>query len=319
MPTDYSKDDYNKTVDLLTGYGARIAKFNQGEFQTKAISKSGQTVTHYNNKSLGGGYCAGVSLDWVRRALLGGQKASNADYLSYKYGLLASEKSSDELKQKSYQNVYRMANAWQSSNSLSFTSKSNEPFRLEQSSWKDAARGLDTNFDKTREMNQRGKSDKPFSKLILIGSKMETYKDATAMRNDLFKGKEFRAGAGEAIQIGFNGASGHAVAVWRRRQASEQKDSFYFFDPNYGVFSYDMNGLEKALRMLFWYMDGDTPSYNNCSLKENPRMNFKHYGPEHRMDAFVRKDVVPVKSVNVEKVILPRNLTKEQHLTRNFK
>jgi hypothetical protein len=73
------------------------------------------------------------------------------------------------------------------------------------------------------------------------------------------------------------------VAIWQRRNSKEANDSFYFFDPNYGVYSYKFlsgkPGLKSALQYLFFRDKDDTPKYANCTSAQNQEMSYMRFGP----------------------------------------
>jgi hypothetical protein len=80
--------------------------------------------------------------------------------------------------------------------------------------------------------------------------------------------------------------AGHAVALYRQNNGN-----FYFLDPNYGVFDYNRQGAEFALRYLFaglptnvttTHADGSRttelktfgPIYGECGQQVTNRMSY---------------------------------------------
>jgi hypothetical protein len=70
-----------------------------------------------------------------------------------------------------------------------------------------------------------------------------------------------------AAKFGFSrpGASGHAVAVWRKGKATDTNDAFWILDPNLGVFAANQDGMLYMLQVLFWYDADRTPFYKTCA------------------------------------------------------
>src|SRR5688572_17623819 len=94
---NYREIGHDEMFAKLGGFGANIEKhklgsdikvipepreFRQTKFKTNA-------ETHKGDRSIGitanNGYCAGVTLEWIRRALLGGAKHHDASYLTFGY------------------------------------------------------------------------------------------------------------------------------------------------------------------------------------------------------------------------------------------
>jgi hypothetical protein len=60
--------DSNSVPDRLRNLGSQIGAMNQSNFREKLavpVGKSAVDRSVYMNKALGGGYCAGVCLDWI--------------------------------------------------------------------------------------------------------------------------------------------------------------------------------------------------------------------------------------------------------------
>src|SRR4029453_19549723 len=74
MPQDYSKWSYDRILKLLDNNSTKSGTFNQSSFKTDIGQRvqGGQVLTRsqIGGKSLGGGFCAGVCMDWARRILL---------------------------------------------------------------------------------------------------------------------------------------------------------------------------------------------------------------------------------------------------------
>jgi hypothetical protein len=68
------------------------------------------------------------------------------------------------------------------------------------------------------------------------------------------------------------------VAVWQRKDSVHDPDSFYLFDPNFGVFSYSKEGLQKAFEMLFSMADGNTPRYASDASADAQEMDYVIFG-----------------------------------------
>ena len=79
--------------------------------------------------------------------------------------------------------------------------------------------------------------------------------------------------------VGFSEKSAHSVAIWRRRESQDANDAFYFFDPNYGVYSYNKTGLKRTLQYLFWRDADGTPKYANCTRATDQMMSYMTFGP----------------------------------------
>src|SRR5271168_2217792 len=90
MP-DYSQAPLKNDVPkLLKEWGSPIGDFHQGSFRTEiGKSTTGAVIDKslYLNKPLGGGFCNGVCLDWIRRILLSRPERDEA-YLTYAYQTL---------------------------------------------------------------------------------------------------------------------------------------------------------------------------------------------------------------------------------------
>src|SRR6185503_15453637 len=138
MP-NYSMDngsDKDKVPDLLKGFGSAVGEFSQGEFRTRyavPVGRSPIDKSNYRAQGLGGGYCAGVCLDWIRRVLLS-RPERDERYLTYQYANLKSgrrtfdskdtKRSTEASAARSRQNVQVQADAYALSNSLSWYKES---------------------------------------------------------------------------------------------------------------------------------------------------------------------------------------------------
>lgn len=313
--SDYKAMSYQQIADLLEGYGSRIGAFNQTTFRTDIGQRvSGtQTLTKatFGGKSLGGGYCAGVCLDWARRVLL---SAPNRDASALSYGydkMKAGEGTKDvrtlaQSKDRAFSTVGRMASAWGAHNDMNWTSTggSTDPYELTPQTWTDTAKTLDTRFDASRKDDQRGVSTKRFSSVTMVASKTAIYNSAGSWMASLLGGG---LRAGSVSKLGFNGPSGkgHAVAVWQRKNTVTDPDSFYFFDPNFGVFAYPQAKLQSALQILFWKDAEDTPRYDECTSASAPEMDYIIFGPPHLVSAQPGHAVIAVPSVTAQAVTKP--------------
>lgn len=295
MP-NYSTKTYNEIAGLLTAQGSRVGTFNQGTFSGTLGVKTSSTGTQTTNtgvggRSLGGGLCAGVCLDWIRRVLLG-RPDRDASSLTYKYETLQAGGTTDQ-HNRAFDNTGRMAQAWYQSNDMSWTkpggASASTPFTVSGSEWSATADVLDRSFDQQRRDAGRHTSSKHFSSLTMTSSSLATYSRASLWMGAIMGGNSgtCQIPIGQATYLGFSrpSSSGHAVAVWRRRDNTSQGDSFYFFDPNFGVFSYNANGLQVALQILFWMDSSDTPYYNTCASSSAQSVKIMMFGPGNRVDA----------------------------------
>jgi hypothetical protein len=243
MP-DYSKDTRDKACARLKSWGALVGAFNQTKFRTELGTKP---VTTISGQSLGNGYCMGVGLDWIRRVL---QSKADRDpnYLTYSYDALVKkedmkDRTLQQLKDRTENTSLRMAHAYYRQNEEIIWKgpKGGETKSVPTDEWKKVASDLDSDFDETRGKSGRTKTKKRFGKLDLVESK-----------------------------------SNRALA---RRNSPTQSDSYYLFDPNFGVFSYNEENLETALQYLFWRDAEDTPYYADCSSLEKQEMIYMVFGP----------------------------------------
>jgi hypothetical protein len=293
MP-DYSAMTYQQKSSALAALGSRIGAFNQGSFRTDVGVRNRQFQSSIGGSSMAGGYCAGVCLDWIRRVLLSGANAQQGR-LTYHYDSLiaggaAGSKSTAVGKDHSFATVGRMGQAWHRSGQTSWTrpgdSAADAPYTLPDANWKTTARALDTSFDSSRTADRRDPSSKHFADLSVIASRMADYSNSGQWLNAVIDAIP----AGNAAKFGSSRsatATGHAVAIWRRRQNLEQNDSFYLFDPNYGVFAYSADGLRSALRIMFARTGGDAPIYESCGPaagSTGQNVEYTVFDPANRAD-----------------------------------
>lgn len=312
---DYKAMSYQQIADLLEGYGSRIGAFNQTTFRTdigqRVAGTQILTKASFGGKSLGGGYCAGVCLDWARRVLLSkpnrGASALTYGYDKMKAGQGTKEgRTFEQSKDRAFSTVGRMASAWDAGNDMNWTRPggSTDPHQLTSQTWTDTAKTLDTRFDASRKDDKRDPSEKRFSSVTLLVSKSATYTSAGSWMGSLMAGG---LRAGSVSKLGFNGPTGkgHAVAVWQRKTSVTDPDSFYFFDPNFGVFAYPQSKLQNALQVLFWKDAEDTPRYDECTSATAPEMDYIVFGPPHLVSAQPGHAVIAVQSVTVQAVSQP--------------
>jgi hypothetical protein len=71
------------------------------------------------------------------------------------------------------------------------------------------------------------------------------------------------------------------VAVWQRKEKTIDRDSFYFFDPNFGVYSYDLGGFTEAIKILFWRrnLPPHVPYYATCAHSKAMDFSYVIFGP----------------------------------------
>jgi hypothetical protein len=140
------------------------------------------------------------------------------------------------------------------------------------------ASAIDQEFAKQRAGAKIEPSKKDFGRLELKASRKTTYQNASQWMGTLMLGSIFLPGC--CTCVGFSeGNSAHSVAIWRRRESQDANDPFYFFDPNYGVYSYKKLWLKKALQYLFWKDAVDTPKYPNCTRAADQMMSYLTFGP----------------------------------------
>lgn len=265
----------------------KIAGFNQSTFKDE-IGRDYTSETEYLTKSsvggrpLGSGYCAGVCLDWLRRVLNTGW-TMRSDELTYNYESIKRDIPGGGAdvrgrQREAFQTVGRMGQAWYRTNNMSWTKPGDAgdsvPYRMPPSRWDTVAETLD---------EQPGLGGARFSGMELLYSKHLVYTSAGFWMASLVGGetKPCPILSGLAAQLSFSraGESGHAVAVWRRRTLTDLPDSFYFFDPNFGVYSYSLHGLQCALQILFWYDDANTPFYESCASKDAQKVAYMAFAP----------------------------------------
>ncbi len=293
MP-DFSKDSYQVALSKLKGLGSVIGEgFNQVSFRTElAVKPTNDGKFEYyssiGDKTLGNGYCSGVCLDWIRRVLLSKpEKSNDAGYLTYHSGALKSEKgdikhSHEELRDRAFQTSGRMAHAWDRRNEMPWTGPMNQTSKVvKDGQWNETASALDKSFSQLRTKADRKPSKKSFSQLKLEGSKMDTYNSGqwyTALVN------AFQPGCCALVGFDKSNVSGHALAIWQRRIETDNPDSFYLFDPNFGVFSYARGKLKSVLVYLFFTNKECTPYYKACA-DEPQRMTYQIFGPVNLVGA----------------------------------
>ncbi len=263
------QDQHQDTIrSVLAAQGALIGKFQQLKFN-EATANRKSISSSIGLRTLGGGYCAGVALDWVRRVLLSAENRDPA-YLNYRFEGIVEGKESNlgghtrqEAKVKGTQTVNRMAKAFAvEPDNRWLRNKTTQETKLDQGLWDQNMR----NIEKSRGPDK----NKPFTSISLVASDQTFYKSADQWRAALLGG----TGGGGVVPTGHaarfdfsptNGQAGHAVAVWRRRENLTQTDSYYLFDPSLGVFSFSAAGLDSALSVLFAYQGGDVP-FNDDSV-----------------------------------------------------
>jgi hypothetical protein len=292
MP-DYSNKDADKVPGLLKDKGSPIGEFNQTSFRkdvgVRSAGGENKIQVSVAGKELGGGYCAGVALDWARRVLLS-SPTRDEKFLSYGYSTIKKgegirSKSLTQSKDRAFQTVGRMANAWDTSNNMSWTAPSGSTdFKVSQETWNQTKASLDSAFNSDRSANQRGPSSRKFSSLVVLDSKM-TVCTADEWVNML--PNSFQPGAVTKFGFGKPGATGHAVAVWRRKATVTDPDSFYFFDPNFGVYSYKLASLTEVLKILFYRrsLPPHTPYYVSCSHTTTQDFSYIIFGPPNLVSA----------------------------------
>lgn len=285
MP-DYSADDHGAALAKLTGYGNVIGAFHQGTYRTElGVNASRQYHDSVGGKPLGSGYCAGVCLDWIRRVLMSGANRDER-YLSYdsadiKSGDAVRGRSNADARERAFHSAGRMAQAYyHSNNTVNWTrpgdAVGNAPYSKDAEDFSAATAALDRYFDRDRDEAGRHKPLKRFSNLVITSSDRRTYDSPGRWMAALFAA----LAPGACTQVNFNrsGQSGHAVTIWQRR-AGDAPDAYYFFDPNYGVFSYKLEKLQLAVQYLFWKDDDDTPHYSTCASSDAQVMSYTVYGP----------------------------------------
>jgi hypothetical protein len=290
MP-DYSGESYSQAMGRLTGFGTAINQFNQGTFRDRAVHTTTEgrfTQAGVGGRSLGDGYCAGVCLDWVRRVLLS-TADRDASFLNYGYTQLKAGEghhghTADDTSERSYQSVGRMGQAWYMRNDVHWTGfEGDEDYTVNAEEFRTMVRSMDNFFDRSRREVGRETTDKHFSDLVVLASNRRVHPDARSWMMS-WPGA-CRPGA--CIQMNFSpsGGSGHAVVAWQRLANHEAAGAFYFFDPNFGVFSYNRRSLALALRYLFSRERDHTPYYASCSSINAQVFSYVVYGPPNLVQA----------------------------------
>lgn len=258
--------------DLLAKQGSMIGKFHQLKFND-ATAKQKTVQTTVGLRTLGGGYCAGVTLDWVRRVLLSAENRDQA-YLNYSYEGIVDGNANNlgghtqqEATARGTQTVKRMAKAYAlEPDNRWLRDKTTQELSIEPGLW-------NQNMGKIEASRGPGKK-KPFTSITLTASDRTEYQGADQWRAVLLGGTSGGGvvATGHAARVDFNPSggqgAGHAVAVWRRRENTSQSDSYYLFEPGLGVFSFSATGLDSALSILFAYQNGDVP-VNDDSVSPN--------------------------------------------------
>ena len=109
--------------------------------------------------------------------------------------------------------------------------------------WGQYAKELDDKF--------QGKKRKFGNIRVVTSSNDQTYGSEGVWHKEVTD-NGLQAGCCTIIGLSAPGATGHAVAVHHVGTA------YRFFDPNYGVYEYQMEGLKNALQHLFWTPYGKT-------------------------------------------------------------
>lgn len=270
----------------LGKFGSKIEQHKPKEFsQTAFKTKVEKLESKDSNIEAPKGYCAGVTLEWIRRVLLGGRKTEgNSSYLTFGYDEIKQQLDKTPKSTKAYNKLQLMLLAWReqdaSQNRSKLAHSTPHSVKHKKKDWENV-----TWISDFKAEDLRGKPrTRPLSNL--------DFQDGTEHRNvdwsgidKLLKEDEFVKKAGNAVRLGFgkrvNGHdSGHSVAIWRRRKAPDMHDAYYFFDPNFGLFAYDIEGLGKAMTALFgWPVNGDTPRYR-CTAQTGETFTRADFGIE---------------------------------------
>lgn len=311
MP-DYSGKEKDQVPGLLKSKGSQISEFDQGTFRTdvgvRSVDGKNLIQSKSGGKELGGGYCAGVVLDWARRVLLSAPTRDEG-FLTYGYSTMQSGKGTGtrdlaQSKERAFQTVGRMAGAWSASNEMTWSAPSGATdYKVKDETWAGTAKALDSAFDADRKENARKLSGKKFSSLVILDSRM------TNCTADEWVGMlpgSLRPGAVTKFGFGKPGLSGHAVAVWQRKEKTIERDSFYFFDPNFGVYAYDLAGFTEALKILFWRrnLPPHVPYYATCAHTKNQDFSYVIFGPPNVIGGV---STVHVPSHTTSAPLLPAN------------
>jgi Yersinia/Haemophilus virulence surface antigen len=309
--------DSNSVPDRLRNLGSQIGAMNQSNFREKLavpVGKSAVDRSVYMNKALGGGYCAGVCLDWIRRVLLS-QPERDERYLTYQYENLAQGKRTFDSKGtkrsveasalRSSQNVQVQADAYALTNSLSwYTQQGESASHLEANEFRREAARMDVFFDKARRLAKRHESERKFASLELVDSKMSVYGSASQWMNELFSSL-IRPGCVSYLGFGTEGGSGHAVTAWQRKGNTDDAGSYYFFDPNFGVYSYSKTALREAIKMLFGMEAGHVPYYSTCAHATAQRLKVMIFGPARLVTATPSNPVLEEPTVTLPPPVRP--------------
>ena len=296
---NYRELGHDEMFAKLGGFGSNIEKHKLESdiavipkpqaFQQSTFKKNAET--HKGDRSIGitanNGYCAGVALEWIRRALLGGSKKHNDDpsYLTFGYKELVEKLDATPKNTKAYGKLQRMLVVWKQQDAYQPNTKRNESAKYDVEKWPGAALGFD---NRSQEFKGKEKDrTRPMTDLKLQSGK--EYKNITWEKiTKVLTKKSFVQHAGNAAKLGFgNGQRGHAIAIWRRRKGTEMHDAYYFFDPNFGLFSYNLTGLDQAMTALFGWSGVHIPRYE-YTVASNPRdshFRIEIFGPAHCVDA----------------------------------
>jgi hypothetical protein len=116
--------------------------------------------------------------------------------------------------------------------------------------WRAFAQMLDNWHLEQRQNEERDQSSKRFSQIRIVASTdRRDYGGIRAGLNQLLQLDGFTSGRVLLLGFGLNvngRVSGHAVAAFRQNQGT-----YIFFDPNFGVFRYSLQGVFSALQYLF--------------------------------------------------------------------
>jgi hypothetical protein len=282
MP-DYSNDSWDVAKGKLESYGSEIGIFNMSTFRERATGMRSPT-----------GYCNGVLLDWIRRVLLTktnrGAERDKA-FLTFHFDALEDARSKAEGERtpieiaklnRASQTYERMQQAWKSSE-MEWAGK---PKTLKEKEWENAVSTMDEMRNKQRLEPKRKEKQNRFANLVLMASEKQTYSEAGYWMGALFSNPNptiLVPGYCTVLGFSVDGQPGHSVVIWQRRKTKEQNDSFYFFEPNYGVFSYNVlqkqKGLKTALQYLFWRDKQTTPKYAKSTSADKQEMSYMKFGP----------------------------------------
>ncbi|AMY11393.1 cysteine protease domain, YopT-type [Luteitalea pratensis] len=130
--------------------------------------------------------------------------------------------------------------------------------------WGQYAKELDDKFS--------GSKKRKFGKIhVVTSSNQQTYGSPGAWRTELLA-NGFQTDCCTIVGVGAPGDEGHAVAVHLLGA------DYRFFDPNYGVYKYSLEGLRTALQHLFGApfftddgLDADLPVYRRRTDSTKPK------------------------------------------------